>query len=266
MATTERTFAFFGSGLIPGQQGTALVDGQTINLPSTLYQRTITQVVLESAVAPAAGPCAVQLLLAGVAQTGTYTLGEATKYGENTVAGQGLVVGPGLSPGVQLLAGNGVRNLTVWLVSTPSAPTSDEGEWIVFAEGDVQSTMSAPEWAQFTSGVVTGGTDPCPEIITRVTNHIRDAIRSGRKVPLGPDGMIPPSMLDPACDMSRYKLFCKYPALNRYAEFARPMYKDALDTVAEVKKGLTTPQAPDCPLQGEDQNVAASGGDDPIEV
>lgn len=119
------------------------------------------------------------------------------------------------------------------------------GAWVTLAATDLQARISAPEYAAFTSAAIAGGqSDPVPQLLAEVTNEVRGYITGCKSNQLGPDGTMPPELVDAAIKLVKLRLFQRVTSLKRFAEQAEPGAKDAtrlLERVSDCKFSITLP-------------------------
>lgn len=80
--------------------------------------------------------------------------------------------------------------------------------WRAITETDVLAVLNGTESTALRGALLASGqTDPLPDLIDQVTNHVRDSIRSCRDNVLDPtDGTVPEACIPAAVDMIVYRL------------------------------------------------------------
>jgi hypothetical protein len=194
-------------------------------------------------------------------------LSAASRYVEIDVSGDAINIPADVVPGIIISNAASATNLVVWIESEPAIDLGDETVWVALTVADLQSGIASPIYNQFSSAVMKEGqADPLPEIILNAVNRIRQAVRSGRKVSLGPNGTIPPSLRGDAIALAKYQFFSRSSALKAFVEEARTSAKDALDLFTRIAQGKETPETPSSPLTDESPNISAWGSDTKIDL
>jgi hypothetical protein len=157
--------------------------------------------------------------------------------------------------------------VAVWIESDVLPVAGEAGSWVVLTAGMLQSRIAAPQYNMITSSAMQGlQADPVPQILADVTESVRDAVRSGSKVAIGPDGTIPSSLKTQALTLAKYELYSRVPSMATAIELLRPDKVAADAYLVKVAQGTIRPASPTTGTETEtsNTNVAASGSETKI--
>lgn len=204
-----------------------VVNGETQEFAALSYPRTLQVVTLVAGKVPISD-CTVILQLDGVAQAQTYTLGAGQKRVPVTVTG-GLGIDAGVIPTVVIddngPEGCGAEDLAVWIESEVLPQEGEDPNWVVPTSADLQSRISAPEFAAFTSSVIQGTqADPIPVILSDRVQQFRSIASRWSK--LGPAGTLPSSLKTDFLVLCKDDLFARVATLRTF--------RDAIKTEVET--------------------------------
>jgi hypothetical protein len=212
-------------------------DNQTNDFVATSWDRTVQRLTIAALTVPTdAGGLQIQLLIDSVAQTGTYTLPQSTAKKAFTLA-TALLVAAEETLTVKVLANGGAADATIWIESLASA-IGAEDTWYAPTATDIQGSLSAPEYEQFTNSLLKGTqADPVPGIINDTVAEFRDAIRTGRVNNLGPAGTIPTGLAHSFAHIGVWHLLTRLKSLNQFAERAEKAKDEAEKIIQSVREG-----------------------------
>jgi mRNA-degrading endonuclease toxin of MazEF toxin-antitoxin module len=244
-----------------------LADDQSAPFLPAIYTRTIDAVTvsLPAGTTPAAHDVEVQLSVGGVLQDGTYTLptGQTTATASLDAP---LELVPGAALAAVVAAAGGASDVTVKITSQVD-PNELDSAWVLFTPGSLQGRITALESNTFLSSLLNGTqADPMPEIAFAVCKNVRNAVLSGSKSPLGPEGTIPASLLDDAVAIAKFNLFGSATAMKDSIDALRSAAKMSLDKLEKIARGAWRIEEPENPITTEKPNRARWGSDPPVDL
>jgi len=84
--------------------------------------------------------------------------------------------------------------------------------WITITEAHIKGSLSPMEMRAFKAAAeqTSGGADPVPGVITRVTAEVRGAVAGCERNQLGEDGTVPDECLGYACDLAAWYIITAF--------------------------------------------------------
>lgn len=161
-----------------------------------------------------------------------------------------------------VVANGGADTVSVTIESVANG-TGTADTWRLPTAGDIQSTISAPEYQTFTNTLLsTGQPDPVPALMDEVVNLIRDNIRTGRRTPLGVAGTLPGGVFWVFVNIVRYQLFSRTSSVPEPMEKAEKAFDKAMDYLTEIREGKVEVIRPT--VIGEQVNSGSWGSEEPF--
>lgn len=224
----------------------ALEAADTRTVGSVNYARTITSAVLATADGHnVSADTTVKVTVAGTAVGSNITILSGTKTIAVDLSATSIGVDAAAALGLEVQT-TGERDLVLTLTFIVVETPGTDVNWVTPTAAMLQSAVSAPEYAAFTSSVIRGAqADPVPQILSDLVQTVRSlASRVGK---LGQAGTIPSSVLRYVKVLGRADLFSRVTALN-WAEKHQKEIDNANDVLKKLAAGDWPVEPPDSPL------------------